>query len=178
MVDLDNHWYRKWRTALWPLGGTMLGLIVVPIAIEQYPEIFKESRWILPVSVLFVAACWIAPLLFHERAERCWNWSRKKFGMTVTLIVISIFVASSLYGSRWLYHLHVRHLAVRLAQSQQPQMTTTPLPVPIASTAPLPPKIDQTATDSDCSNFVAESDAKISCEAEKEKHNDKDTAKH
>ena len=42
--------FGKIRDLLWPLGATVLALLVAPIAIEQYPEFFKESPWILPVT--------------------------------------------------------------------------------------------------------------------------------
>jgi hypothetical protein len=43
-------------------------------------------------------------------------------------------------------------------------------PVPqVTATAP-PPTINQTSTDSDCSNLVAGSDSRIKCDAEKERH--------
>ena len=44
------------------------------------------------------------------------------------------------------------------------------VPPPPVAPALLPPIINQTATDSECSNLVAGSDAQIKCEAEKERH--------
>jgi hypothetical protein len=49
--------FRRWSDVLWPLGGTVIGLLVVPLAIDQYPEFFHENRWLLPLSVCFVVTC-------------------------------------------------------------------------------------------------------------------------
>ena len=43
-------------------------------------------------------------------------------------------------------------------------------PSPQPSPAPTSPTINQTATDSDCSNLVAGSNAQIKCKSEKERH--------
>jgi hypothetical protein len=119
---------QRTKVLLWPLGGTLLGLLVVPIAIEQYPEIFKESRWILPVSAGAVAACWVVPFLFHERVRRSWNWTRRRFG---TVVAIAVTVAATVLcgvGVRELYRFHVRHLEARLSNlgDKRPSLSDGP----------------------------------------------------
>src|ERR1700686_5856144 len=61
---------RNFSDFLWPLGGTVFGLLVVPVAIAQCPKFFNENEWLLPASVVVVVICWLVPLLLHNRARR------------------------------------------------------------------------------------------------------------
>jgi hypothetical protein len=108
----------KLKDILGPLGGTLLALLVVPIAIEQYLEVFKESRWILPTSMGIVALCWIIPILFHDRARRVWHSGYDRFGAGPTaigLVAVAILV-TLIFGK--MYHLHVHHLESRLNENK------------------------------------------------------------
>lgn len=80
------------------IGGTILGLFVVPIAIEQNPEIFKESAWILPVSVCVVAVCWLIPLLLHENAKSLWERGVNAIGLKKFVVVVLVIVGLCLFA--------------------------------------------------------------------------------
>jgi len=105
--------FKKWADLLWPLGGTLLGLLVMPLAIEQYPEFLKENRWPLPISVVLVVACWILPFFLHERAKRIWEWATSKglvrISFTVLIAVLILVVVA--FGSAKLFRFHSGHLA-------------------------------------------------------------------
>ena len=94
----------------------MLGLLVVPITIEQYPEIFKESHWVLPASVLLVMAFWIVPVLIHERAKRLWNFGYQRFGVGPTSIAVLLVICLGTLFLSKMYSSHVRHLESRLKE--------------------------------------------------------------
>ena len=64
---------RNFSDFLWPLGGTVFGLLVVPVAIAQYPKFFNENEWLLPASVVVVVICWLLPLLLHKRSRRIYS---------------------------------------------------------------------------------------------------------
>jgi hypothetical protein len=120
--------FSKFRDLLWPLGATVLALFVVPIAIEQYPEVFKDSPWILPLGVLVVCLCWVIPLLVHDRVGRIHGWILGRLGNRIGLIavvlgfVVAISVVSA-FGFK-LYGKHKRHLEARL-QSLRPSVSNT-----------------------------------------------------
>ncbi len=118
---------KKSRELLWPLGGTLLALLVVPVAIEQYPEIFKESPWILPTSIGVVATCWIFPLLLHENAKRIWRWSSSKIGTRLTVVIIVLILLTSGFGLKRLYLIHTKHLENRLAKEKNKNTPTQPI---------------------------------------------------
>jgi hypothetical protein len=108
---------------LWPIGGALLGLLVVPILIEQYPEIFKESPWILPLSTGVMILCFVFPLLFHERVTRGFRWSREFFGMPVTVLALVIIVGALFLVGGGIYRWHVHHLESRLGKNTQEPVT-------------------------------------------------------
>jgi hypothetical protein len=112
-------------------------MVVFPVAIEQYPEIFKESTWILPLSVILVGICWLAPLLLHERVKRAWLWGSRKFGQTITFLSTLLLCAAFLLGLFTLDRFHVQHLEGRLRRTasiavvspaKQPNITQYPEP--------------------------------------------------
>lgn len=116
--------FSKFRDLLWPLGATVLALFVVPVAIEQYPEVFKESPWILPLSIGFVCLCWIIPLLVHHRVKRIHGWILEKLGTQwgwIVIVVISLSLIGTIgaFGYK-LYDKHTRHLEARLKQTKSP----------------------------------------------------------
>jgi hypothetical protein len=122
---------KRWLSALPPTGGILLALLVVPIAIEQYPEIFKESPWILPLSVVAVAICWASPLLVHERTKRIWHWSHKKIGMFFTVLAVALIFVCGILALRSIYLVHVKHLEARLKSNTDTRRGTDPAHSPL-----------------------------------------------
>jgi hypothetical protein len=108
----------KLRDVLWPLGATVLALLGAPIAIEQYPETFKEAPWILPMIICIVCACWLVPLLFHDRVHRIVGWMIGRLGVPLGWIVVVVaamaVVGLVVTGGYMLYGEHKRHLEARL----------------------------------------------------------------
>jgi hypothetical protein len=116
----------------------MLGLVLVPVAIEQYPEIFKESRWILPTSLMVVACCWIVPLLIHRNAVSIWKWSCLKIGTLWTVGVVMLALCLCGLGLARMYRFHVRHLENRLSRgSGEHKIGTQAVVPPPPSTLPI-----------------------------------------
>jgi multisubunit Na+/H+ antiporter MnhE subunit len=64
------------------------------------------------------------------------------------------------------WHVYIAHRIVETSAPQRPTIVVQP-----------PPTINQTATGSDCSNLVAGSNARVGCEANKER-NEKDKNSH
>jgi hypothetical protein len=113
--------FAKWAGFLWPIGGTVLGLLVMPVAIAQYPEFFNGARWILPVSVAVMVVCWVVPLFQHKRAKRLFTWIRASplfgqgFAIVITLLIL-VFIG---YVSVKLFNFHERHLSSALFQTEE-----------------------------------------------------------
>ena len=104
--------FRKWADFLWPIGATVLSLLVMPLAIEQYPGFFKENRWPLPISVGVVVVCWILPFCLHERAKGIVRWSKSEgwIGISlVALIALSVLMVIAI-GAVRLFRFHTTHL--------------------------------------------------------------------
>jgi hypothetical protein len=112
--------YRKLADFLWPVGATVLALVGMPLAIEQYPDFFKENPWPLPISLVFVVFCWVVPFFLHERAKRIFGWA-KSFGWmgrsVVGLIAIAILVILTI-GSMKIFRFHTSHLAKVLRKKE------------------------------------------------------------
>jgi|SRR6266404_481506 len=129
--------FGKIRDWLWPLAATVLALFVAPIAIEQYPEIFKESPWILPLSITIVCGCWLIPLLVHDRTRRFHRWTidrlGRKVGWAMILAMGGLLAAVLVFGGVRLYGKHKRHLEARLNRQQ------VPLPAPNSQESPQSP---------------------------------------
>jgi hypothetical protein len=110
--------FGKFKDFLWPLGATILAMFVVPIAIEQYPEVFKDSPWILPLSVLAVCLCWIVPLLVHHRVRRIHDWMfgnlGRGWGWIAVIVIWIVAVATLVVFGYKLYGKHAKHLHARL----------------------------------------------------------------
>lgn len=51
-------------------GGAVLGLLVMPVAIAQYPDFFNRNPWILPVSTAVAIICFVLPLPLDPRTRR------------------------------------------------------------------------------------------------------------
>jgi hypothetical protein len=121
MAETAVPMHKRSQEYLWPLGGTVLALIAMPVAIAQYPEFFNQNRWLLPSSVAAVIICWITPLLIHENAKRImkWIWSQsfvwKILGIIFTLAIIALIAV----GGRTLLQLHTKHLAAALSSKTQ-----------------------------------------------------------
>jgi hypothetical protein len=110
--------FTKFRDFLWPVGATVLALLVAPTAIEQYPKIFKEAPWILPLGIVVVCTCWIVPLLVHDRVRRIHGWIIERcgarLGWIVLLFAITVALGLIVTGGYNLYNRHKRHLEARL----------------------------------------------------------------
>jgi hypothetical protein len=65
--------FKRWTEVLWPLGGTLLGLLVMPLFIDQYPDFFHRNTLVLPLSAFVVLACWIIPFIAHENSRRMYG---------------------------------------------------------------------------------------------------------
>ena len=100
------------KEVLWPLGGTLLGLVAMPVAIAQYPNFFNENQWLLPLYVVAVLACWVVPLLIHENAKRFLGhvWSKGKPGKLVAIVLVLACLMVAGLGSRNLFVFHTAHL--------------------------------------------------------------------
>ena len=104
---------RNLKDLFWPLGGTVFGLIVVPVAIAQYPQFFNENTWLLPLSVAVVIFCWGLPLLLHKRALQIYRRVViiPTIGPIALVIIIAAVASAGGYGWVWLLHKHQVHLA-------------------------------------------------------------------
>lgn len=132
------------------MGATVLGLLVMPIAIAQYPKFFNANRWILPLSVAIVVVCWVMPFFLHERAKIIFDWilSLGTAGRGLALIVILAVLAGGSWGTKKLFEFHVHHLTTALAQSQskrdhentdtKTQPTASEIAEEVAKKLPLP----------------------------------------
>jgi hypothetical protein len=135
--------YQRLREVLWPLGGTILGLVVMPVAIAQYPDFFNKNRWLLPVSVVMVIVLFLTPLLIHENAAKLFRWSRREMGPVVTAVFI-VVAFSVIWGlGSQLFRFHVSHLNASLNPS--PMATNNPSEKlsPPETPRPKPPKLVQ-----------------------------------
>jgi hypothetical protein len=112
--------YKRWKDTLWPIGGTVLGLIAMPVAIAQYPDFFDNNRWLLPLSVLVVLACWIVPLLIHENARFFVGrfWSHSLLGKLSVVASIALLVFVFFVGSKKLFQRHTKHLNEQLSREK------------------------------------------------------------
>jgi hypothetical protein len=142
MAEVSRTKWDQWRGLLWPLGATVLSLLVLPVAIEQYPEFFRDNEWILPGSVILVLACWMIPLFVHHRAQKLYSWIvRIKYvgWLALILVIVCGVVAMWAIGAR-LFRFHRNHLdaAIRESQRNLPPPSTSPQPQP--STPKLEPQ--------------------------------------
>lgn len=159
--------FRKLADLLWPFGVTVLGIIVVPIAIEQYPDFFTENSWILPASTCIVVASWVIPLIVHERAITAvkWLWKTPWVGPLLSIGSIFVVIIVIYIGGQRLINYHRHHLAVALAQkpehvaptpsvaTQTPQEDSEQKTAPTKNTNRLPPQLKE---NSDCSHQVGD----------------------
>ena len=129
MVEVPGTKWEQWRGFLWPLGATVLSLIVLPVAIEQYPEFFRDNKWILPVSVVVVLGCWTIPLFVHHRVRKLCSWIiRVRYVGWLLLIVLFVCGAAAMWlGGVRLLRFHRHHLDVAIRE-RMPQPTPTPVP--------------------------------------------------
>jgi hypothetical protein len=116
---------------LWPLGGTCFGLFVIRIAMAQYQTFFNQNEWLLPVSVIVTAACWIIPLLLHNRARRIYSaiLAIRRGGAFLFAIIVIVAIAGLFFGGRTLLRSHLNHLRV-LNQPMPPKNAPPPLVPP------------------------------------------------
>jgi hypothetical protein len=132
MAETRTPNYPRWKEALWPFAGTLLGIFVVPVAIAQYPEFFNQNHWVLPVSVVVVILCWVTPLFIHENAKRLakWIWSRGPVRKTAGIITFAGLIVLILLGGRALLRFHINHLNSALASQtlSQASLQTPPAP--------------------------------------------------
>jgi hypothetical protein len=138
--------WEQWRGFLWPLGATVLSLIVLPVAIEQYPEFFRDNKWILPGSVILVLACWTIPLFVHHRAQKLYSWIiqiRYVGWLVLPVVIVCVMVVMWVTGAR-LFRFHRNHLdaAIRERQPNIAPLPTSPQPQS-AAPSPEPPIADK-----------------------------------
>lgn len=110
---MDGKWYAKhFADYLWPVAGSVLALIAMPVAMAQYPRFFNENEWLLPVSVGVVVFCWVLPLLLHSRARRLYAAisAKGKFGKVALVAVSAIAISILWFGSQSLLRRHRNHL--------------------------------------------------------------------
>lgn len=141
----SNSTFRQVSALFWPVGGSLLGLVVMPMAIDQYPSFFHENPWILPITVAVVIACWLAPLFFHRRLWRIliWIWGDPSRWRAVRVALSALFTVVLIYaithGSIALVRYHTKHVAQLIAKKLQPtserKQSTTPAAV--SSQAPV-----------------------------------------
>jgi hypothetical protein len=114
--------FKNWKDFLWPLGGTLLGLLVMPLAIAQYPRFFNENEWTLPASVFMVLICWIIPLLVHDRARKIYSRiiAIPTCGGILFFFAVLAVLAVLIFGSSTLFRFHSRHLKGLIAQNPLP----------------------------------------------------------
>jgi hypothetical protein len=149
----DKNRYKRWTELLWPIGGTLIGLIVVPLAIDQYPDFFHVNRWLLPISVIVVAVCFVIPLLVHENARTLVRKmaATPKIG-TAMIFGVAVLLVACFLGASWkLFQFHSRQLNAVL------QKERNTAPVPALSTESDP---EASATVSTTTIPIAPSDAK------------------
>lgn len=117
--------YKKWADFLFPIGGTVLAVVGMPVAMAQYPDFFNHNRWLLPAAVFVMVGCWIAPLFLHERSHSLfrWAWSKRSAAFRIAALFIT---ATALTGILWaavkLFHAHSRYLENELAARDQKQL--------------------------------------------------------
>jgi hypothetical protein len=125
---LENERYLKLSAFLWPIAGTLFGLLVVPLGIDQYPESFHENTWLLPASVLIVVACFVVPLFFHRRAWRAFLLMRSipRMGLIFASLVTLVLAVGLYVGSVKMFRFHKSHLEKVLQRQSQAAMRPTP----------------------------------------------------
>jgi hypothetical protein len=106
---------------LWPFGGTLLGLVVVPVAIAQYPHFFNENSWLLPVSSVIVLFCWVLPLVLHDRMRHIYRHvlAVKRWGVPLFVFICAVVLIGLFFGFTWLLDMHRRHLEAVLPHVSQ-----------------------------------------------------------
>jgi hypothetical protein len=135
---------KMWRSKDWlfPLGGTVFGVIVLPVAIAQYPNFFNENLWVLPVAILVVLFCWVVPFLLHDRTRRTYRWitAIPKVGYLLFLVIVIIAALALIFGGRSLFRVHKGHLSRLIPAAHKPEESNpTATPAPKAeSPKPLP----------------------------------------
>jgi len=124
--------FKKWAGFLWPFGGTLLGLVAMPVAIAQYPDFFNQNRWLLPASVAAVIACWLIPFFLHERVQRSYRFvcSLSGTGRAVTMVVSIVVLTFLWIGFTRLLNFHERHLTAVLTKNSYAS-TNAPSPAPL-----------------------------------------------
>ncbi len=132
-----------WLDYLWSLGGALLGLIVMPVAIAQYPDVFNRNTWILPLSVAVVSVCFALPFLLRDRPRKAYTriTSVSYIGRPLFVVICIVLIGAVSWGARRLVRFHREHLASSTAKA------VSALPVaPIGRrNAPSPPPKAQTS---------------------------------
>lgn len=139
-VAADNKLLPNWKDFLWPLGGTVFGLLVMPVAIAQYPDFFNENEWILPYSVATVVLCWIVPLILHDRTRKLYSWitSFGRLGYLLFVGLCLIAVIGIAFAGRGLLRFHRQHLARIASRKIAENSTPSPESVPVQQGPSIP----------------------------------------
>src|SRR5580704_6882101 len=121
MMEPTTTRFKRWTDLLWPLGGALLGLLGMPLAIDQYPEFFHRNTLVLPLSLLLVVLCWVVPLFVHENSQHLYSSIRsvpKIGGILAPLLVVTCFALFG-FGCIRLFRFHAKHLTEALQREQQ-----------------------------------------------------------
>ncbi|MGB7555161.1 MAG: hypothetical protein WBM04_12360 [Candidatus Korobacteraceae bacterium] len=112
----------------------MLGLVVLPVAIAQYPDFFNRNVWVLPLSIIAVLLCWIFPLLLHSRTKAIYEYvaTIPKLGLPLFALLVMLLVGSLFLGGRKLLRFHKNHLR-RMTIEESQQAKNEPAPTVQAS---------------------------------------------
>jgi len=116
----DKTTFKRWADWLWPLGGTVLGLLVMPLAIEQYPDFFDRNTWLLPFSLIVVILCWTIPFIVHKNSKRLYLLisSVPRVGSFLAPLLTVGCLALFAFGCFHLFRFHREHLVGALQKEQ------------------------------------------------------------
>jgi hypothetical protein len=127
--------FKRWAEVSWPLGGTLLGLIAMPLFMDQYPDWFHRNQWLLPATVIIVLGCWLIPFLLRDNFRRIFLkiWSMRHFGKVLAPATVVLCLAVLVLLGFRLFRFHSEHLAKALEKEQQ--VTRSPETLPNKSTS-------------------------------------------
>jgi hypothetical protein len=143
---MAEQWFQKNLSGiLFPLGGAVLSILVVPAAIAQYPQFFNENTWLLPVSVGVVLFCFCVPVLADKRMLRLYSalWQKGKLGKALLVFISVVAIGILYFATGWLFEMHKNHLVAMNRAQAAPVSPVAPTPQPAVPTAPSNPRVKQ-----------------------------------